>query len=142
MKRIYSIFLLVVMTVAFTGCDKWDCNGDLDGMWQLTEWRGTDKTLKATKEDKIFYSFQLQMAAFRKNGDEFYIRTLLEANSEQILISKPIIYEGNGHDAVQPMSILSVVGVPEDGIFYIKELTGKSMKLQTKNQETLSFRKY
>ena len=40
------------------------------------------------------------------------------------------------------MSILSVVGVPEDGIFHIVSLTGSSMLLKTNDGELLTFRKY
>ena len=91
----------------------------------------------------IFYSFQLQMASFRKLGEEnYYISSMLEVGSEQIRIYKPAIYSGDGHDKEQPMSILSVVGVPEDGIFHIDVLTGGTMKLKTNTQETLVFRKY
>ena len=111
MKRLFYILIFFVATLLITSCDKWDCNGDLDGMWQLTEWRDKENNLIATKDDMIFYSFQLQMAS-------------------------------DGHDKEQPMSILSIVGVPEDGIFHIDVLTGGTMKLKTNTQETLVFRKY
>ena len=141
-RRVHILFILVAAIMSMTSCDKWDCNGDLDGMWQLTEWRDKDNNVKATKEDMIFYSFQLQMASFRKNGAEFYLRTSLEVTPEQIRIYNPIEYNGNGHDVIQPMSLLSVVGVPEDGIFKIQVLTGSNMELKTNTEETLVFRKY
>ncbi len=129
--------------MAVTSCDKRDCNGDLDGMWQLTEWRDKDNVVKATKEDMIFYSFQLQMACFRKQSDEqFYIRTMLEASPERIRIYDPAEYAGNKHDKIEPMSILSVVGIPEDGILWVQKLTGSTMVLKTNGQDLLSFRKY
>ena len=131
------------MLIAMTSCNKWDCNGDLDGMWQLTEWRDKDNAVKATKRDMIFYSFQLQMASFRKqSGERFFIRTSMAASPEQIKIYDPIEYVGNGHDAVQPMSVLAPVGVPEDGIFQIQVLTGSTMVLKTSGQDVLTFRKY
>lgn len=129
--------------MAVTSCDKKDCNGDLDGMWQLTEWRDKDNVVKATKEDMIFYSFQLRMACFRKLGDnQFFMRTMLEASPERIRIYDPAEYVGEGHDEVQPMSVLSVVGVPEDGIFWVQTLTGSAMVLKTNGQDLLTFRKY
>lgn len=129
------------MTLA--GCDKWDCNGDLDGMWQLTEWRDKDGNVKASKQNMIFYSFQLQMASFRRqSGKIFYIRTSMEASPEKIRIYEPIEYAGNGHDKIQPMSVLLPVGVPEDGIFWIEVLTGSTMVLKTNTQDVLTFRKY
>ncbi len=123
-----------------TGCDKRDCNGDLDGMWQMLEWRDKENVVKATKDDMIFYSFQLQMADFRKVDNE--IRTSLKVTPEQIIIYDPIIYKGNGHDEIRPMSELSVFGVPEDGIMWIQVLTGSRMELKTNNQDILIFRKY
>ena len=123
-----------------TGCDKRDCNGDLDGMWQMLEWRDKENVVKATKDDMIFYSFQLQMADFRKVDNE--IRTSLKVTPEQIIIYDPIIYKGNGHDEIRPMSELSVFGVPEDGIMWIQVLTGSRMELKTNNQDVLIFRKY
>lgn len=135
--------LAAVAMSAITGCNKWDCNGDLDGMWQLTEWRDEAGHVKATKEKMIFYSFQLQMASFRKqSGNHFFIRTSMKASPEQIQIYDPIEYAGNGHDEIQPMSLLSVVGVPEDGILRIEVLTGSTMVLKTSGADVLTFRKY
>ena len=143
MKGYFYILALTAVLMTMTGCNKWDCNGDLDGMWQMTEWRDKDGTVKATKEDMIFYSFQLQMASFRKeNGERFFIRTMLEASPERILIYDPAEYVGNKHEEVKPMSVLSVVGVPEDGVLWVQTLTGSSMMLKTNTQDILTFRKY
>lgn len=145
MKRRFYIFgfVAVVLTMVMTGCNKKDCNGDLDGMWQLTEWRDKDNVVKATKQDMIFYSFQLQMACFRKQtGDNFNLQnTSLKVSPGQIYIYNPIVYS-NGHDNVQPMSVLSPFGVPEDGIFLIQVLTSSTMQLRTNGQDVLTFRKY
>ena len=132
------------MTMVMTGCNKKDCNGDLDGMWQLTEWRDKDNVVKATKQDMIFYSFQLQMACFRKrNGDDLLLHnTSLKVSPEQVYIYDPVEYMGDGHDKVQPMSVLSPYGVPEDGIFLIQVLTSSTMQLRTNGQDVLTFRKY
>ena len=143
MKGKLYILILTVILMAVTSCEKRDCNGDLDGMWQLTEWRDKDNVVKATKDDMIFYSFQLQMASFHKLSDEqFFIRTMLEVAPERIRIYDPAEYVGDRHDEVQPMSNLSVVGVPEDGIFFIQTLTGSMMVLKTNGQDLLTFRKY
>lgn len=139
-KRRFYILALLSLLMAVTGCDKRDCNGDLDGMWQMLEWRDKENVVKATKDDMIFYSFQLQMADFRKVGNE--IRTSLKVTPEQIIIYDPIKYKGNGHDGFLPMSELSSFGVPEDGIMWIQVLTGSRMELKTNNQDILIFRKY
>ena len=143
MRRRNYIFILMAMLMAMTSCDKWDCNGDLDGMWQLTEWRDKDDNVKATKQNMIFYSFQLKMASFRKNsGQIVYLRSSLEVTPDKIRIYDPIEYAGNGHDEIQQMSVLSLFGVPEDGIFWIQVLTGSSMVLKTNDNDILTFRKY
>lgn len=143
MKGKLYILILTVILMAVTSCEKRDCNGDLDGMWQLTEWRDKDNVVKATKEDMIFYSFQLQMASFRKQSDEqFFIQTMLEVAPERIRIYDPAAYVGDRHDKLKPMSNLSVVGVPEDGIFFIQTLTSSAMVLKTNGQDLLTFRKY
>lgn len=136
--------ILSVLLVVLTGCEKkWDRNGDLDGMWQLTEWRTGDGLVKATKQDMIFYSFQLEMASFRKQSEPaFFIRTSMRMTPEQVTIYDPIIYKGGGHDEIQPMSVLAVVGVPEDGILQVQTLTSGALVLRTSNQDVLTFRKY
>ena len=129
--------------MAMTSCEKRDCNGDLDGMWQLLEWRDKDNVVKATKEDMIFYSFQLQMASFNKqSGKVSFMRTSLEVSPDKVHIYNPIEYIGKGHDEIQPMAVLSVFGVPEDGILWIQVLTSSTMVLKTGNQDILTFRKY
>ena len=75
-------------------------------------------------------------------GKQFFIRTSMKASPEQILIYDPIEYAGNRHDKIQPMSVLSVVGVPEDGIMRVEVLTGSTMVLRTSNEDVLTFRKY
>lgn len=133
------------MAIVLTGCNKWDCNGDLDGMWQLTEWRDKDNVVKATKEDMIFYSFQLKMANFRKkSSNEIFasINTKLEVSPNQIRIYEPSEYGGDGHDVLKSLSILASFGVPEDGLFQIQVLTGSNMQLKTSSEEILTFRKY
>ena len=143
MKKVIHILILVLLAMAITGCNKKDCNGDLDGLWQLTQWRDKNNTVKATKEDMIFYAFQLQMASFRKlSGEDFFMRSSLKVSPEQICIYNPIEYLGNGHDEIKPMSILSPVGVPEDGIFWILVLDDSTMELKTNNDDVLIFRKY
>ena len=142
-KGYFYIFVLALVLITTTSCNNWDCNGDLDGMWQMTEWRDKEGTVRATKEDMIFYSFQLQMASFRKqSGNHFFIRTSMEATPEQIRIYDPIEYAGNGHDNILPMSILAVIGVPRDGILLVQVLSGSTLVLKTSEQDILTFRKY
>ena len=67
---------------------------------------------------------------------------MLEASPERILIYDPAEYVGNGHEQVQPMSVLSVVGIPGDGVLWVQTLTGSTMVLKTNTLDILTFRKY
>ena len=68
MKR--GITTLIILLLALSACDnKRDHNGDLGGMWQLTEWRSPEGTTLATKADQIFYSVQLNLIRFRDYDD-------------------------------------------------------------------------
>lgn len=146
MKRIIYILLISLMTMLVpTSCNKRDINGDLDGMWQLTEWRDKDNNVKATKDDMIFYNFQLKMAKFLKQAESenfSMMNSMLEFTSGQIRIYEPAVYGGEGHDDMKQMSELAVFGVPEDGIFHVQLLTGSDMQLRTNSQDVLTFRKY
>ena len=63
MKKFILTSILILL--ALSACDnKRDHNGDLGGMWQLTEWRNPTGTTMATKDDRIFYSVQLKLIEF------------------------------------------------------------------------------
>ena len=68
MKKFILTPILLLLTLS--ACDnKRDHNGDLGGMWQLTEWRSPEGTTLATKADQIFYSVQLNLIRFRDYDD-------------------------------------------------------------------------
>lgn len=143
MNRILYLFAVLSFIMGLSSCDKKDCNGDLDGMWQLIEWKTADGVVKEDRESMIFYSFQLQMARFdRKSFPLFSLMSSLEVNPSSIRIYNPFRYQGEGHDIAYPMSSLAGVGVPESGYMKIEHLTTQSMVLSTESGETLRFRKY
>ena len=144
MKKLLYIFAIscMLLTVS-TSCDKRDCNGNLDGMWQLLELRDKDNVVLFNKDSMIFYSFQLDMASFNKqSGSQLFMRSSFEYTPQQIRIYAPLDYVGNKHDSIFPMSELAPVGVPADGIFHIESLSGSRMMLKTNQGAALSFRKY
>lgn len=63
MKR--TIFLL--LTLAFTACDKVYINGELDGMWRLKSVQYPDST---AHPQQVFYSFQRHLSQIGKYYDE------------------------------------------------------------------------
>ena len=72
----------------------------------------------------------------------YIVQSRQKMETELIRIYDPIIYKGNRHDEIQPMSILSAVGVPEDGIMRLQTLTGSKLVLRANNEDILTFRKY
>ena len=139
----YSIFALVVVVASMTSCDSKRDASDLYGMWQLTQWRSADGQVIATKEDKVYYSFQLQMARFtRLTSPRVEIRALCERTEGMIRIYDPFVYIGNEHDSVVPMENLRYVGVPSNGEMKVISLSSGSLVLATEAADTLTFRKY
>ena len=139
----YSIFALVVVVASMTSCDSKRDASDLYGMWQLTQWRSADGQVIATKEDKVYYSFQLQMARFtRLTSPRVEIRALCERTEGMIRIYDPFVYIGNEHDSVVPMENLRYVGVPSNGEMKVVSLSSGSLVLATEAADTLTFRKY
>ena len=139
----YSIFALVVVVASMTSCDSKRDASDLYGMWQLTQWRNADGQVIATKEDKVYYSFQLQMARFtRLTSPRVEIRALCERTEGMIRIYDPFVYIGNEHDSVVSMDTLRYVGVPRNGEMKVVSLSSGSLVLASEAADTLAFRKY
>lgn len=143
MKKLLYVLSLGFILLSVVACNKKDCNGDLDGMWQLLAWQDKDNVLRADKNDMIFYSFQLQMASFRKTSfEESYVRSSVKFTPGTIYIYNPIEYVGGKHDVTLPMTSLAPFGVPEDGVFAIQSLNADALVLTTSQGDRLSFRKY
>lgn len=143
MKQILYFIVLLLFTSGIASCNKRDCNGDLDGMWQLVEWKDPEGTVVATKEDMIFYSVQLQMMNFKKlTPAELNYNSSFRKTDDGIQVYDPIRYIGGGHDQIMDMSVLNPVGVPADGIMKIEGLTSQDLILSSQAKGVLKFRKY
>ena len=143
MKKILYFIVLLLFTSVIASCNKRDCNGDLDGMWQLVEWKDPEGVVVATKEDMIFYSVQLQMMNFKKlTPPEFNYNSSFRKLDDGIQVYDPIQYIGGGHDQIMDMSVLGPVGVPADGIIKIEGLTSQDLVLSSPSKGILKFRKY
>lgn len=143
-NNIFKLLFTALISVLFFSCDKVDCNGDLDGQWQMTEWTTPSGELVGNNEMQIYYSFQLQMMGFQRlsatnNGRQ---RSSFENKGFAIRIYDPIEYLGAGHDSILPMDVLSRYGVPSDGIMKIEHLSSQKMVLSSAEKGRLSFRKY
>ena len=142
MKNVsYYIALLLLYIVLFTGCDgwKWDENGDLDGLWQLTEWH--DKTtgnVSMTKNDELYYSVQLKLLKIQKMDKSGYYFSYFTNTGDSLFLEAPVHWP---EDEKRPLSELAPYGVPANGHFHIDVLNSKNMVLSS-TTAILSFRKY
>lgn len=143
MKRILYFIAILPFIMGISSCEKKDCNGDLDGMWQLLEWKDPEGVVVATKEDMIFYSVQLQMMNFKKlTPVELNYNSSFRRTDDGIQVYDPIKYIGGGHDQIMEMSVLEPVGVPADGIMRMEGLSSQELVLNSPTRGTLKFRKY
>lgn len=148
MKKITCVIFLLVTLSVFTTCDKWDCNGNLDGMWQMTEWwqtRDGNQELIAVKDSQIYYSFQLSMVRFQRYHKDKYrmIQASFSLSVSQLKVYNPLGLAVNHHETFRDMKELSVFGVPESGIFRIEYLSSDRFVLVSEEcKDSLIFRKY
>ena len=142
-NNIFKQIFIAFISMSSFSCDKVDCNGHLDGQWQMIEWTSPSGELVGNSEMQIYYSFQLQMMMFQKLSESLgQQRASFENQSSAIRIYDPIEYQGNGHDRILPMNVLSRYAVPSDGIMKIEHLTSQKMFLYSTEKGRLTFRKY
>ncbi len=141
MKRLLTPVLslcLVASACLFTSCDnKRDTNGDLGGMWQLTQWRDASDSLIATNEDAIYYSFELTLMKIQRKGYPTYLATFSHTPDSLILTAAYL----RPDETLVPFSSLALLGVPADGRFLVQTLNSSNMVLSGQSG-TLVFRKY
>ena len=140
MKKFILTPILLLLTLS--ACDnKRDHNGDLGGMWQLTEWRSPEGTTLATKADQIFYSVQLNLIRFRDYDDgtwgDYYL-AYFRHTPDSLIVYRPVNY---AKDSLVSLHDLARYGVPADGRFHIDALNGDMMILSSPSG-TINFRKY
>jgi hypothetical protein len=153
MKNIFvSIFshikikslVLIILPLCVVSCDKVEYDNPFRGQWQVLEWVDATGTTVATNEIQMYYSFQLGIISFQhvRGQAPLLLHARYETSANQLYISKPFEYAGNGHDKELPMSILSQFGVPADGVFVIEEQTSTKIVLRSNETGTIILRKY
>ena len=140
MKFLYYILCLVCCTLLFSSCKMADENGDLDGMWQLTEWRdkATNQVIK-TNANGLYYSFQKKVMMFQQAPQESHYLSHFTHTGNELVVGKTIFWPD---ETERPLTELTAkFGVPADGRFHIDVLTSTRMQLST-DAHVLQFRKY
>lgn len=144
MRRLFvfipRLFVLIIPFLLFS-CDKQDDNGRLGGLWQMKEWKSLPSgQVVAGKEDRIFYSVQLDLMKFQKIGDTeaSYFLSRFSHRGDSLIIGT--VYS-RPNDSIVSVSMLAPYGVPKDGRFHIDHLSDHSLVLSS-DSARLTFRKY
>lgn len=151
-----SCLALLLGAATLASCDKTPMNGDLDGMWRLTEMHSKPTadaptySLQADLEaQRIFWNFQLRLlsiqnhdgransetnetvARFEHSGNRLHVtHTYIHHRAEDILITDP---------ATTQLEHVGIRGCSSS--FEVKCLTSKRMVLCSE-RDSLVFRKY
>lgn len=143
MKRIYfslryTLFILLPLMLMslFAACENKRDSSDLAGQWQLLEWRDASGKTVGTKEDGIYYRFQLSLLQLEFNDYCKYVET----PDSLILLGA---YKNNKYnvDTQVPFSEFAEFGIPQDGRFGIDVLNDDDLVLSGKSG-VLRFRRY
>lgn len=140
MKRIlYLFFCLAALPALFAACDKMDCNGDLDGTWQLTQWiNRADGRLVANNDTGIYYYVKLDLMKMRHINRSRQNLMRFRHEGDSLFIGEVYLPP---FDSILSREHLDVFGVEPDGKFGIDVLNCDRMVLSTP-RSLLIFRKY
>jgi len=128
------------MIFGIAACDKLPKNGDLDGMWQLTEMTPAATGMPADKKaDAIYWSFQLNMMNIhtpnaRHNGKTYNTMGLFERRGDSLHVNRVFVHYVNRDSLIaDPASTtLDAVGIHgNSGHFYIEQLSSRHMTLSS-----------
>lgn len=144
--------ILIAITFLITtlmGCEKLPENGKLDGQWQLMEIQRQEQPTKYTKDDAIYWRFQLDMLMIHSrkellNGATYDTSARFKYNGNQLDITKTYIHFINRDSLLTDPNTTALVPLGIDGnaeSFTIEELNRKNMVLTTEKKR-LVFRKF
>lgn len=129
------MWLPLVLLAVFCGCENKRDSSDLAGQWQLLEWRDASGKTVGTKEDGIYYRFQLSLLQLEFS----YYCKYVETPDSLILLGA---YKNKYNvDTQVPFSEFAEFGIPQDGRFGIDALNGDDLVLSGKSG-VLRFRRY
>ncbi len=135
LQRLLFLLLPLVLLALLTGCDNKRDSSDLAGQWQLLEWRDASGKTVRTKEDGIYYCFQLSLLELDPTRYCKYQQT------PDSLILQGAYKNKYNVDTQVPFSEFAEFGIPQDGRFGIDALNGDDLVLSGKSG-VLRFRRY
>jgi hypothetical protein len=119
----------------FAACENKRDSSDLAGQWQLLEWRDASDAVVRTKEDGIYYRFQLSLLQLEFEKLCKYVET------PDSLILQGAYKNKYNTDTPVPFTEFAEYGIPEDGRFGIDVLNSDDLVLSGKSG-VLRFRRY
>lgn len=129
------MWLPLVLLAVLCGCENKRDSSDLAGQWQLLEWRDASGKTVGTKEDGIYYRFQLSLLQLEFS----YYCKYVETPDSLILLGA---YKNKYNvDTQVSFSEIAEFGIPQDGRFGIDALNGDDLVLSGKSG-VLRFRRY
>jgi len=135
LRRSLFIWLPLMLLAVLCGCENKRDSSDLAGQWQLLEWRDASGKTVGTKEDGIYYRFQLSLLQLEFS----YYCKYVETPDSLILLGA---YKNRYNTDTQvPFTEFAEYGIPEDGRFGIDALNDDNLVLSGKSG-VLRFRRY
>lgn len=141
MKKIFYILTILFL---MTSCDfEMSGNGNLDGLWQMTEMQETGKEAVDVRETGTVWGFQFRLLELRNKSDLYGFLCRFEHKDGHLRVYEPYRQKHDeSDDPVTDASILNSFGLyttSED--FQIEALTSNAMTIKSDNVK-LKFRKY
>lgn len=138
MKHFAACMAIVCLGIIASACEnKRDDNGDLGGMWQMTLWTDANGDTVATKYDRLFYYFQLDLMKVQRPGYNEYLARFSH-QGDSLFVGATY---AQPFDSVVSREQLTPFGIPANGRMHIDGLSDSRMQLSG-SLGTLRFRKY
>lgn len=141
---IRNIFLIAALVLTITSCEiEMSNNGDLDGLWQMTEMKIDDNPVKDMRNTGTVIGVQFRLMNIRNSvgGNDLYCRFVHEGNTLRIYDFRIRIHDVSDLP-VEDVSMLSEYGIFSlDETFKIETLSESYMVLRS-SRSLLKFRKY
>ena len=140
MRNTLYIICACVSLLLFAACEnKRDDNGDLGGMWQMTEWRDAQDSLLHSNPG-IYYCIHMNLLQFRPIDTSFVPTAHIRHTPDSLILLD--VYDTARKDSVAvTFAQLSHFAIPLSGGFRISHLDADHLTLRSESA-TLHFRKY
>lgn len=128
------MFLILVISLTLTGCDKWSHNGDLDGQWQVMEVLYDNTPIQFPDDGKkYYYNFYLSTVQLSMTGERpvrLKANMVYDKKGKEIIMD--FVYVREGKIAQETIDMLAYWGVPQSGemVADIKELTSSRLVME------------